>query len=171
MTKIQSGIIEFHCPRWNELPDVDLYMDQVVSVLEKNLSVFSQIEGEKVITPTMINNYVKQKLVLPPEKKRYNKEHLSCFFIICLMKRILSISEISRLLAYISRNQSMETGYDLFCTELEKALKDVLMNKNTVSEAVSDFILIRSAVLALAYKLNYQIGTGDTALPEQEGCQ
>ena len=63
-------VLNFHCPRWKELPEIDLYMDQVVSILEKYLSVFMEYEGEKIITPTMINNYVKQKVVDPPIKKR-----------------------------------------------------------------------------------------------------
>ena len=69
-------------PRWDDLPDIELYMDQVVSILEKNLSVFSN--GEKLITPSMINNYVKQKIVKPPVKKRYDKMHLAYLFVVCI---------------------------------------------------------------------------------------
>ena len=58
---IYEDIINFHCPRWNELPDIELYMDQVVSIIEKNFSCFVG-DKNKIVTSTMINNYVKQRL-------------------------------------------------------------------------------------------------------------
>ena len=71
--------LSFRCPRWRELPELELYMDQVLCILEKNLGLFGEEtdskkedDGQKtsvVITPTMINNYVKNKLIPPPEKK------------------------------------------------------------------------------------------------------
>ncbi|MBQ9921517.1 MAG: DUF1836 domain-containing protein [Clostridia bacterium] len=60
-------ILEFHLPRWDELPEIELYMDQVVYTLEKKLEIFAEDESQKIITSTMINNYVKQKVVKPPE--------------------------------------------------------------------------------------------------------
>ena len=76
-------IIEYHCPRWDELPDIELYMDQVLSVLERKLKIFAEPE-EKIITSTMINNYVKQKVIKPPLNKRYDRYHLAYFYVICV---------------------------------------------------------------------------------------
>lgn len=53
-------IIKHHLPRWNELPEIDLYLDQVVNYLEKYLGILSSNDDDKIITKTMINNYVKQ---------------------------------------------------------------------------------------------------------------
>ena len=66
--------LEFHIPRFNELPRVPLYKDQVITYLE-NLGEQIGIEGdEKVITPTMLNHYVRQKIVSPPKDKKYNEK-------------------------------------------------------------------------------------------------
>lgn len=53
----------YNMPDWNDLPDIDLYMDQVITYLEKQLSVFSRNDDEKLITPAMINNYVKNEII------------------------------------------------------------------------------------------------------------
>ena len=68
-------LINYHCPRWNELPEIELYIDQVICVLQSNLSIFSKEENSPVITPNMINNYVKQEVLKPPVKKKYNKSN------------------------------------------------------------------------------------------------
>ena len=64
----------YHLPRWNELPDFDLYMDQILNFLEKNTEIFGISEKEKIITNSMINNYVKLGLIKAPIKKKYNKK-------------------------------------------------------------------------------------------------
>ena len=69
-------IIKHHLPRWNELPEIDLYLDQVVNYLEKYLGILSSNDDDKIITKTMINNYAKGKLLMPIENKKYSKEHL-----------------------------------------------------------------------------------------------
>ena len=79
MENISADILNFHCPRWHEFPDIDLYMDQLVTILEKNLIVFEQIWGEKIITSTMINNYVKQKVVVPRSKNVITESTLLIF--------------------------------------------------------------------------------------------
>ena len=59
-------------PRWEDLPDIELYMDQVLTLISKYLSMFNEVSGaEKLITPSMINNYVKAKLVAAPINKKY----------------------------------------------------------------------------------------------------
>lgn len=63
-------IIKHHLPRWNELPEIDLYLDQVVNYLEKYLGILSSNDDDKIITKTMINNYVKQGIRPAPEKKK-----------------------------------------------------------------------------------------------------
>jgi len=125
--------LSFRCPRWRELPELELYMDQVLCILEKNLGLFGEeTDGKKeddgqktsvVITPTMINNYVKNKLIPPPEKKRYSRLHLAYLHIICVGKRILSMSEIKAVLDILLDEYTPEEAYDLFCDEIEGALR------------------------------------------------
>ena len=115
--------INYHCPRWDELPDIGLYMDQVVGVLEKHLALFAEDEDTKIITSTMINNYVKQHVVTPPQKKRYDRIHLAYFYLVCILKRFLNISEISAGMIQMMEKYDCEKIYDQFCSEVEYSLR------------------------------------------------
>ena len=81
-------IIKHHLPRWNELPEIDLYLDQVVNYLEKYLGILSSNDDDKIITKTMINNYVKQGIMPAPEKKKYGKTHIAYLMVICILKQV-----------------------------------------------------------------------------------
>ena len=124
----------FHCPRLSELPDLDLYMDQVVTFLEQSLSVFS--EGEKPITATMINNYVKQRVVTPPVRKRYAREHVAYLMVVFLLKKVLSIPEIIQLISMQSHAYDTELAYDYFCEELELSLIHICTAKVRLVDCV-----------------------------------
>ena len=76
----------YRIPRYDELPAIDLYMDQVVAILEDCLRLFLRDEKDQRITPAMINNYVKQKVLPPPVKKRYTRDHLCQLLLICLQR-------------------------------------------------------------------------------------
>ena len=99
MYHISKGLIAminhilFTCPSWNELPLLELYMDQVIIIIEESLS--PMLPGiPKIITPTMINNYVKQKILPPTVKKKYNRKHLSELIMITLLKTVFNSEEI-----------------------------------------------------------------------------
>ena len=111
--------MELHLPRWNQLPGIALYMDQVVLVLGEMLSPFATAQEGPLVTPTMINNYVKMKLTPPPEKKKYTREHLALFVMICLLKKVFSMTELAGLKKCLLETHSLEEGYDLFCQEME----------------------------------------------------
>ena len=119
-----ENIRAFHLPRWKELPDIDLYMDQVLNYVEKVLSVFSDGEN-KIITSSMVNHYVKQGVIRPPENKKYDRHRLAALFIICLFKRILNIGEIDELIRTRKgeRGLDRDAAYDTFATDLEDALR------------------------------------------------
>lgn len=82
----------------NDIPDIDLYMDQVIQLFDNKLEKFKRTEDDKVLTKTMINNYVKGKLLMPVNKKKYSKEHILLISIIYELKGTLSISDIQSLL-------------------------------------------------------------------------
>ena len=151
----KNEILEFHLPRWDELPEIELYMDQVVYTLEKKLEIFAENEDQKIITSTMINNYVKQKVVKPPVKKRYGRLQLSYLFVVCLLKRIMNISDICESIAMMLKKYTVQEIYDLFCDEFENALR-VVFSGEAVSNCMNDencdseFIALRSAMMALA---------------------
>ncbi len=114
-------IIEaLHFPRWNELPEFDLYMDQVIALAEKYLSVLSP-DNKELITPSMINNYVKSGVLPPPKNKKYNRTHLALLMIICSTKSVLEISVISDI---VKQSGDVETVLDNFATIYENAISD-----------------------------------------------
>jgi len=87
---------EFDLPDWESLPQLDLYMDQVILLLNRYLS--PMVGEEKYVTASIINNYVRMKVMPPPVKKRYARVHLAYLIIICTLKQSLSISCIQRML-------------------------------------------------------------------------
>ena len=150
--KIQS----LHIPRWEELPSIDLYLDQVVTLIDKFLLPYLGNEDDSIlITKTMINNYVKQGIIKPPEKKKYNKEHIACLFVICSLKTVYSISNISDLIEVGITKFKVENSYNKFCTLFEYALKSIFKNKRIEfpSTNIKEQILLQNVIQSVAYKI------------------
>lgn len=148
MTK--EEFLKYRCPRWDDFPAIELYMDQVLSIMENSLSGFSH--GERTITSSMINNYVKQKIVKPPVKKKYDRVHLSYLYAVSILKPLMSISDICRGISIVLRKFEIKEAYDIFCSELEGALKDVFSESGAAEGAAdcAETALIRAAVRAFA---------------------
>lgn len=113
------GRIDYIKP--DDIPNIDLYMDQVTTFMDKKLRNTSRNPEDKILTKTMINNYAKNNLLPPPVKKKYSKEHLMLLIFIYYYKGILSINDIQSLLNPLSER--------FFGTEedfnLEKIYKEV----------------------------------------------
>lgn len=88
--------------RPDEIPNIDLYMDQVTSFMDDHLQTSRRYEKDKILTKTMINNYAKNKLLPPPVKKRYSKEHMMILIFIYYMKGILSLDDIKAILTPVT---------------------------------------------------------------------
>lgn len=106
-------------PRWNELPDIDLYMDQVLALIERYLGGDPGFDG-KGLTASMVNNYVKLGVMPAPSRKKYNREHLAHIIMICVLKASLPISAISRINRSETASIPLETVYDSFCDLFER---------------------------------------------------
>ena len=87
-----------------DIPNIDLYMDQVTSFMEKQLKSTKRYEDDKILTKTMINNYAKNDLLPAPEKKKYSKEHLLLLTFIYYFKNVLSMKDIEMVLGPIIDN-------------------------------------------------------------------
>ena len=122
-----------------DIPNIDLYMDQVTTFMDSQLATSKRHEDDKILTKTMINNYAKNDLLPPPEKKKYSKEHVLTLIFIYYFKSILSIKDIETVLKpltekYFSGNDTMELSsiYEELC-HMEKERLDSL--KDSVSSA------------------------------------
>ena len=93
-----------------EIPNIDLYMDQVTTFMEEHLNASKRYPEDKILTKTMINNYAKNKLLPPPEKKRYSKEHVLMLIFIYYFKNILSINDIQTLLNPLAERYFQKTS-------------------------------------------------------------
>ena len=96
---ILDGLDKLDYVKAADIPNIDLYMDQVTTFMDTRLRDLARNPGvDKVMTKTMINNYAKNDLLPPPVKKKYSKEHVLLLFFIYYYKNILSISDIQTLL-------------------------------------------------------------------------
>lgn len=116
-------------PRWDDLPNLDLYMDQVITYIQTTLQD-TYFDHEKFITKAMVNNYVKTGIVEPPIKKHYTKRHVAYFLVVTILKRCYSMQQISQLIKIHTqmKNSSVEEAYNLFMTRLEELLSTVFDN-------------------------------------------
>ena len=151
----QENFSKFHMPRWNELPDIDLYLDQVVNYLERYLESYSVNKEDKIITKTMINNYVKQGIMPAPEKKKYNRTHIAYLLVICILKQVYSISDIGKLISLTIKSFEIEKAYNRFCANLEISIKNVFTRKEfpNVEKMTEEQYLLKNVVQAFADKL------------------
>ena len=151
--------IKLHIPRWKELPNVDLYLDQVVTLVNETLSSFlsnsNSEEDALILTKNMINNYVKNKIIEPPIKKKYNKTHLAKFFVICVLKEVYKINDIKILIGLALESAPIEIAYDNFCKLFEKALDCVFSKTDFIDNYSTNDrkYLLKSVLLSCAYTI------------------
>lgn len=160
MSTIDFDIEKFHIPRWNELPTIDLYMDQVLTYIESSLKDYIKIESnEKLLTKTMINNYVKQGILTPPKNKKYNPLHIAELFVICILKQVYSISEIKSLIELALNTNSAEISYNKFCDYLTNSLISTFNGTeySIATELTPEQYLLKNVVQSFANKLYVQI--------------
>lgn len=97
----------------DEIPELDLYMDQVIQLFENKYNKTLRTEEDKVLTKTMINNYAKDKIFMPIKNKKYSKEHLILISLIYELKGSLSISDIKKVLTPIVSTLNNNEEYDI----------------------------------------------------------
>ena len=98
----------------DEIPNIDLYMDQITTFMDDHLKSSKRFEDDKILTKTMINNYSKNNLLPPSEKKKYSPEHMVLLLFIYYFKNFLSINDIQSILAPITKRFShSENGRNL----------------------------------------------------------
>ena len=151
----------YHLPRWNEIPEIDLYIDQVVSLLEKYLAPFIESDNSndsRFITKTMINNYVKHNVIKSPINKKYGREHIASLFVIFILKQIYSIDEIKKLITLAIDTSETEQAYNRFCNELENAINMTFNDGNYIesSKLSKEQYILRNVVQSFANKLYVQ---------------
>ena len=146
---------ECRLPRWDELPDIELYMDQVITLMGKYFGWLSP-QDESVLTSSMINNYVKIGIIPAPIKKKYSRTHLFRLIIICVMKRVLPINDIAALIETLLETRTEDEVLDIFTSRYEEECFNTMsllessleQNAEEESKAALSLSVIHAAAIA-----------------------
>lgn len=144
--EMSATLRKFRLPTWEEFPDIELYMDQMTLLINRYLAIGDSGE-EKAVTASMINNYVKMRIMPPPVKKKYSREHLAYLVVICSLKDALGISAIQKMFPPELEGDMLRERYDSFVMNQQKAYHFLADNIDSVAlplleeqERVSDRI-------------------------------
>lgn len=145
---ISKEIREFSCPQYQELPDIGLYLEQVLGILNTSL----KLVAAEPTTKAMISNYIKAGVVPAPVKKKYYREHLCYLVITTLLKPVFSLQQIARFFKLQRSTYPQDIAYTFFCREFENALKEAFFFTgeplpSLETRRTDETILVRSLVL------------------------
>ena len=149
---IQNSINGFSLPRYNDIPNVGLYLEQVVKYISEYLSPL----GSFSLTGSMVSNYVKKGLVENPVKKQYDRKQIASLIFIAVAKNVLSMDDILLLFKMQEKTYEPKRAYDYFCNELENVLGYVfgLKGIETIGSDSNDTkTMLRNTIIAVAYKV------------------
>ena len=144
-----------------DIPDLDLYMDQIMTLFEIHLANHKKNEDDKLLTKTMINNYSKAKVITPVKGKKYTKEQIIQMLIIYQLKNNLSIQEIKELLTPIYESDTyLSLLYDhvidikqVMNQQLQKLIQQILEDFSLQIENQEDFFLLVASLSSLSHSL------------------
>ena len=123
LLQIRQDLLEVKFLRWDDLPDFGIYSDQVLTIVETQLSFLHLPENELSITPAMINNYVKNGILDRPIKRKYYKPHIAKLIVISILKQVMPLSDIQKGIELQIELQGVERAYGTFCETLEESLQ------------------------------------------------
>ena len=157
MEEAVRRVEEFRMPRYDSLPRISLYLEQVIDQVVMILEPVFGDNRDSWITRTMVGNYVKQGLLPRPQGKRYGREHVAYLVYISIVKQVLSMEEILRLLEIQRAAYPVQLAYDYLCSEFENSLRTVFQQQPLCppSYKTSDVEanVFRSTVIAVCYTI------------------
>lgn len=150
-----------------DIPSIELYMDQVTTFMEKELSGNKRHEDDKILTKTMINNYSKNDLLPPSNKKKYSKDHIILLIYIYYLKNFLSISDIQNLMKPLNDNYfHQENGITMlniysqmfhleqeYGIKLQDSIQDIYETADQQYPDGNDYLKTLSMILLLSYDI------------------
>ena len=145
-------IDQFRMPRYREIPDVGLYLDQTVKYINRFLAPLGCME----ITSSMVSNYVKKGYISNPVRKQYDADQIAYLFFISIAKSVLSMENIVQLFRMQRKTYTAEVAYDFFCMELENMLQYTFGLKGQLdvvgtTEQTDAKTMLRSTIIAVTH--------------------
>ncbi|WP_080797070.1 DUF1836 domain-containing protein [Arabiibacter massiliensis] len=169
-----TRLAAFRLPRYDDIPGIDLYMDQLIGYLEQTLEPLYQPD-EKIITRSMVNNYVKQGVLASAAGKKYTRSHIAYLIVICTLKQTFSIAEIDRLIRMQIASFDTHVAYDYYCDAFEAALRALFSPEPSSPQGLmsglndGDFErdLVLASTAAVAYTLHIKASIAAAGSPDR----
>lgn len=150
LSKTVSG---FRLPRYNEIPDVGLYLEQTTKYVTDCLAPLT----DAGITGSMISNYVKRGLLDNPVKKQYSRDQIAYLIYIAVVKNVLSMDDIRLTVSIQKRTYSPQVAYNYFCAEFENVLEYIFGEKESLEvvgmDNTDEKIMLRNTIITVAHKI------------------
>jgi len=153
IAEMNTGIAEIKPQQWDSLPDIDLYMDQVLKYMTRQRV---EIDPEDELTASMVSNYVKSGTMPGANGKRYGREHLAYLTAIQTFKQVLSVKDTKALIEYNIADKDIKVFYDDFLRILQEELADIGFLSgadDNITEEQLGAMALRFAVSSYANKL------------------
>lgn len=151
--ELKKSIENFRLPRYDEIPDVGLYLEQITKYIGDLLKPLEDIS----ITRSMISNYIKQGLVSSPVKKLYSRDQIAYLIYIAIAKTVLSLEHIRLLIEMQQDAYDNAIAYNYFCMEFENVLFFVFGFKEAMEQIGKDStdlkIMLRNMIITVAHKI------------------
>ena len=144
----------FRLPRYEDIPNVGLYLEQTVKYINEYFEGFDSLK----LTASMVSNYVKKGLVANAVRKQYYRDQIAYLFFIAVAKTVLSMENLSMFISIQKESHSTKVAYDYFCAELENIMEYIFGLKSTldtvgVEEDTEEKVMLRNTIIAAAHKL------------------
>lgn len=133
ITSLDESLAAYTLPDWDALPYIDLYMDQVISILEKYLEIYHEAVGGNTITASMINNYVKLGTIPPPVKKRYSRLHMAYLIIVFSLKQTLDMATIKKIIPVGIEEAEVKHIYNSFVVNQKKTFSYMMETVKSIA--------------------------------------
>ena len=151
--KMTQLVRDFRLPRYEELPNVGYFLDQVTQYITECLKPFSSF----TLTGSMISNYVKMGLIDKPVRKTYGREQMAYLIFIAMAKTVLSLEDIQLFIRLQKETYDTKTAYNYFCSEFENILHFVYGLKEKPEkvgkEDTDEKHMLQSTIITVAYKV------------------
>ena len=151
--KIADSLRTFRLPRYHEIPDMGLYLEQTAKYVSEYLSPLE----EGCLTPSMVSNYVKKGLIGNTVKKQYSREQIAYLIFIALTKNVLSLDGLINFIAVQKRTYPLQKAYDYFCEQFESILLFTAEAKDTLDivgeDSTDEKRLLFSCIVAVTQKI------------------
>ena len=151
--RIADSVKDFRLPRYHEIPNVGLYLEQTSKYIAECLAPVQ----DTAITSSMISNYVKKGLISNPIKKLYSREQIAYLIFIAIAKNVLSLDALINFIAVQKRTYSLQKAYDYFCDQLESTLFFTAEVKDTMDivgeDTADEKRLLFSCIVAVTQKI------------------